>query len=274
LYFVEGKKGRFSYLGYLYSILGEGRWVDVLKIGSLFSGIGGLELGLEVALGAETVWQCEINPTAQRVLRKNWPNAKLYRDIQYLDAEQQIELVDLICGGFPCQNISSANHDTRLFLNGDKSGLWGSFLKTIGRINPSYVVIENVAQHWERWVPDVRIALYRRGYTSLPVFLSASDVGAPHKRKRCFVMAYSHRKGESLCPIDAKMASPQEDARFSKNPWRDAFTGAVRLDDGISGRLDEVRAYGNAVVPQVAYQVGFVLKKWISCFNKEEGLMP
>lgn len=233
-----------------------------MRIGSLFSGIGGLELGLEEALNAKTVWQCEINPFAQKVLRKNWPCAKIYNDIS-TTGTGELEAVDLICGGFPCQNISTANHNTRNFLLGEKSGLWKEFERIVALMQPSYVIVENVAFNWEQWVPCVRSDLWRVGYTSLPIFVSAGEVGAPHSRKRCFVMAYSYRKGESLCPIHEQMARTQETARFSPSPWRNAFTGAVRLDDGLPGGMDAVRAYGNAVVPQVAFQVGLLLKKWI-----------
>lgn len=233
-----------------------------MRIGSLFSGIGGLELGVEAALGAKTIWQCEIDPFCRDVLRKNWPSSKIYEDIKNMNL-QQIDKVDLICGGFPCQNISSANHISREFLNGEKSRLWESFREIIEIVQPSYVVVENVAQYWEKWVPTVRIDLYRRGYTSLPVFMSAADVGAPHKRKRCFVMAYSNRKGKSLCAINAKMASTQENARFFENYWRDAFFGSVRLDDGVPGGMDAIRALGNAVVPQVSYQIGLFLSQWV-----------
>jgi len=165
----------------------------MLTIGSIFAGIGGLELGLEWAGLGPVVWQVERDAWCRSVLARHWPaairagNVKLFHSNRYGRRPRQWGRVDLICGGFPCQDVSGAGKGAGLA--GARSGLWREFARVVGEFLPAWVVVENVASGANRWVDAVVCDLAQLGYASLPVPLSASDVGAPHRRARIFVVA-------------------------------------------------------------------------------------
>lgn len=118
-----------------------------MKFGSLFSGIGGFDLGFEQA-GLSCLWQVEIDKDCQRVLSKHWPEVKRYEDVSTIG---KLESVDVICGGFPCQDLSVAGK--RAGLAGERSGLWFEFLRIIGINRPRWIVIENVPGLLSSWSP-------------------------------------------------------------------------------------------------------------------------
>lgn len=163
---------------------------EPLKLGSLCSGVGGLELGLEWALSCETIWQVEIEPHLRAVLAHHWPSAKQFNDVTQVGAHN-LEPVDIICFGSPCQDVSSAGK--RLGLSGPKSSLFYECARVVGELGPDWVVVENVASGASRWVDDVRKELERKGYATLPVTVSAADCGAPHQRSRVFIVANADR---------------------------------------------------------------------------------
>ena len=156
----------------------------MLTIGSLFACIGGLDLGLERAGLGPVLWQVEIDPFCRRVLAKHWPNATRFDDVTRLRAYPP---VGLLCGGFPCQDVSSAG--ARRGIGGARSGLWYEFARVVSEVRPRFVVVENVASGARRWLPQVRRGLCALGYRTSAVALSAADVGAPHLRRRVFVVA-------------------------------------------------------------------------------------
>jgi DNA (cytosine-5)-methyltransferase 1 len=157
-----------------------------VRIGSLFSGIGGLELGLERAGVGSVTWQVEINDYCRKVLARHWPNVTRHKDIKEV-GKHNLTAVNLICGGFPCQDVSVAGKGAGL--SGERSGLWFEFLRVIQQLQPSWVVIENVSGGKRRWLPTVRHNLQDAGYQSTAIQISAFNVGAPHKRERVFVLA-------------------------------------------------------------------------------------
>lgn len=161
-----------------------------MKIGSLFSGIGGLELGLEWAGLGHTVWQVEKEEYGRRILARHWPHAERFEDVQEV-GKHNLQPVDLICGGFPCQDISSAGKGAGLA--GSRSGLWFEFARIVNELRPRWVVVENVASGANRWVDAVVSGLGEQGYQALPVPLSAKLVGAPHLRRRVFIIAHTDR---------------------------------------------------------------------------------
>lgn len=162
-------------------------------IGSLFSGIGGLELGLERAgLGAVT-WQVECDPFCLRVLARHWPHAKRFDDVQTVGAANLLP-VDGICGGFPCQDVSSAGR--RAGLDGARSGLWFEYRRLVEELRPRWCVVENVTSGERAWLPRVQHDLVSLGYRTEAVRLGAVDVGAPHRRLRTFVLAVANASGE------------------------------------------------------------------------------
>lgn len=228
-----------------------------MKVLSLFSGIGGLELGLERA-GMTTVGQVEIDPFCQRVLAKHWPEVPRHDDVRtavewWGDAVRPY--ADVVAGGFPCQDISNAHtNGTRAALAGAKSGLWSEFRRIVAALKPRWVIAENVAA-WERWVPGVRGDLHGLGYASVPVQVSAGSVGAPHKRPRVLVVAHADGEGEPLRSIHAEVAGLRPLPRGGGH-WRDTQPGTLRVADGLPNGMDRRRTLGNAVVPQVGEYVG------------------
>lgn len=233
---------------------------DAMTIGSLFSGIGGIELGLERAGLGPVKWQVEIDPWCQRVLAKHWPHAERFHDVRTVGSD--LPSVDLICGGFPCQDVSSAG--ARAGLDGSASGLWREYSRIVADCRPKWVVIENVASGAALWVDAVLGELERLGYSALPIPLAASDCGALHLRKRIFIVAHSDSDREFAQPLDAKVA---ESSTTENRPTWDggmfAEPNMVRMVDGISKVLDRrrIRALGNSVVPQCAEVIGHVIRK-------------
>jgi DNA (cytosine-5)-methyltransferase 1 len=158
-----------------------------VRIGSLFAGIGGFDLAARW-MGWETAWFSEIDPYASAVLAKHWPNVPNHGDITQIDFTQ-VEPVDMLCGGFPCQDISNAGK--RKGIEGERSGLWSEYARAIGELRPRYVVVENVAALLGRGLERVLGDLAALGYDAEWTVLSAADVGAPHLRERLWITAYA-----------------------------------------------------------------------------------
>jgi|10_taG_2_1085330.scaffolds.fasta_scaffold80038_2 DNA (cytosine-5)-methyltransferase 1 len=158
----------------------------MMTVGSLFAGIGGFDLGLERA-GMEVRWQVEIDPFCRKVLAKHWPDVKRYEDVREVGAHN-LEPVELICGGFPCQDISNAGK--RAGITGARSGLWGEYGRIIRELRPSYVIVENVSALLTRGIDVVLGDLAESGYDAEWDVLSATAVGAPHRRERVWIVAY------------------------------------------------------------------------------------
>ena len=158
-----------------------------LTVGSLFAGIGGFDLGLERA-GFDIAWQVEIDPYCQRVLAKHWPTVHRYGDIRAIDWSA-VEPVDLLCGGFPCQDISLAGKGAGL--SGERSGLWFEYAKAINALKPRYVLIENVAALRSRGLDQVLGSLAALGYDAEWHCIPACAVGAPHRRDRVWIVAHA-----------------------------------------------------------------------------------
>lgn len=169
----------------------------------------------------------------------------------------------MLCGGFPCQDISLANSYAE-GLAGNKSGLWYEYLKTIENYQPECAVIENVAKG-QTWVPTVRSGLYRVGYSSVRIQVRACDIGAPHERIREFVVAYPHGYRESTSAVNAEARTLSYPANACRFDWRNAPADALGVANGFSSRLDRARLTmtGNAVLPQVSERLGYIIKNWL-----------
>jgi DNA (cytosine-5)-methyltransferase 1 len=165
------------------------RRIRVITVGSLFSGIGGLELGLERTEKFKTIWNCENDEYASAILRKHWPEVPNIGDITKVEWER-VEKPDLICGGFPCQDISIAGKQKGI-KEGTRSGLWFEFAKAIRILRPRYVLIENVPMLANNGGTIVLSSLAEIGYDAEWFTLSAAEVGAWHKRERFFIIAYA-----------------------------------------------------------------------------------
>lgn len=226
-----------------------------MTFGSLFAGIGGFDLGLERA-GMTCSWQVEIDPYARRVLEKHWPDVRRWDDVRTFPPGGDWG-VDLICGGFPCQDISFAGKGVGLA--GERSGLWYEFAKVVCRIRPRYVLMENVTALLVRGLDVVLGTMASLGYDSEWTCLSACSVGAPHTRERLFIISYSNRLlwPKWLGTIEDQSSRIQRrDTQEMRRDWLETVTGNAGNADGISDWMDRCRCLGNAVVPQVVEWIG------------------
>lgn len=168
--------------------------MNKLAVLDLFSGIGGFSLGLERTGGFETVAFCEIEEYPRQVLAKHWPNVPCYRDVRELTADRLAAdgiAVDVITGGFPCQDISTAGKGAGLA--GERSGLWSEIARLVGELAPRFVIVENVAALLSRGLGTVLGDLASLGYDAEWHCIPASAVGAPHRRDRVWIVAYPNR---------------------------------------------------------------------------------
>ena len=189
-----------------------------MRVLDLFSGIGGFSVGLERA-GMRTVAFCEIDAFCRRVLSKHWPSVPCYDDVRDLTGARLAAdgiAVDVIAGGFPCQDISFAGK--RAGLEGARSGLWGEYRRLIGEVRPRFVLVENVPGLLSLGMGTVLGDLSALGYDAVWDCVPASAVGAPHQRDRVWIVAYTNEgrragvhNGHSE-PDDAGAPGPVADA--------------------------------------------------------------
>jgi len=251
-----------------------------LRVLDLFSGIGGFSLGLERTGGFETVAFCEVDPFCRRVLATHWPKVPCYNDVRFLSARALDRAgiqIDVICGGFPCQDISLVGNGAGL--DGKRSGLWSELSRLVAEIGPAFVIIENVSALRSRGLEIVLGRLNALGYDAEWHCIPACALDAPHERDRIWIVAYlprdrwgarrsgrpspgSEGKPEPFRPFphpDAYSIAPigSAIARQELRPWDDE-PEMDRVVDGLPYRLveDELRALGNAVVPQIPELIG------------------
>lgn len=256
-----------------------------MRVLDLFSGIGGFSLGLERA-GMKTVRFVEIDPSCRRVLAKHWPDVPCDEDIT--NAEFREGEADVICGGFPCQDVSRAGK--RAGISGVHSGLYRELVRAIRVVRPKFAVLENVAALLGDGMGEVCGELAASGYNLEWDCVPACAIGAPHQRDRIWIVAHAQRDGfgagragrfaDSFSRIrnktrgdfaDAKCAglsngdaktkweSQPESARENgPNCWK-AWPDEPALcgvDDGISYLVERVRALGNSLIPQIPEMIG------------------
>jgi DNA (cytosine-5)-methyltransferase 1 len=238
-----------------------------MRVLDLFSGIGGFSLGLERTGGFETVAFCEIDPYAQRVLRKHWPEVPIYEDVRTLTGERLAAdgiAVDVITGGFPCQDLSVAGK--RAGIDGERSGLWSEIVRLAGDLRPRFIILENVAnllagpsEKRGAWFGRVLGDLARLGYDAEWENIPAAAVGAPHRRERVWIVAHPERsqqpREESLCGGAFGMGREFQSVPWNRTPER-ALREFRRVDDGLSYRVDRTDGIRNAVVPQIPEMIG------------------
>jgi DNA (cytosine-5)-methyltransferase 1 len=233
-----------------------------LTVGSLFSGIGGLDLGLERA-GFKVIWQSEIDPFASKVLKKHWPEVTNYGDIKQIDWGT-VERPDVICGGYPCQPFSLAGERKG---TDDPRHLWPWVLEAISRLRPKYAILENVRGHLSMGGTTVIANLASIGYDAEWSIVRASDFGAPHRRERIFIIAYPNVQPDLPPKFTMGRKEPSVNTAGRLGVWdihsrrgRWAAEPAIpRVDDGLPNRVDRVKGLGNAVVPQVAEYIGHLV---------------
>ena len=232
-------------------------------VGELFAGIGGFGLGFERA-GFEVKWANEIDPYACKVYAKNFPHVELIQeDIRVWEPEERHK-VDVLTGGFPCQDISSAKTTggPRANLSGSKSGLWKEMARVVRLLHPRIVVVENVQALRRVGLGEVLGDLATLGYDAEWCSLSACSLGFPHMRKRVFIVAYPYGSIQSVSTQHEKTQElPTFTGFVGENGW-EAPPEALGMANGLSSRMD--RLIGNAVVPQVAEVVARAVKPFLA----------
>jgi len=188
-----------------------------MRVLDLFSGIGGFSLGLERA-GMETVAFCEFEPHAQEVLRKHWPDTPIHSDVRSLDGKQYRGTVDVVCGGFPCQDLSTAG--TQAGFSGERSSLYREMLRIISECRPRYAIFENVTGlltgESGRWFGQFLYDLAEIGFDAEWHCIEAAYVGAPHRRDRVWVIAYPTEQYDG--------ASNKEQIKRQESKFREGFS--------------------------------------------------
>lgn len=263
-------------------------------VGSLFSGIGGIDLGLERA-GMKVIWQAETDPYASAVLRKHWPDVPNLGDVAHVDWAE-VERPTLVAGGFPCQPVSAAG---RREGQADKRWLWPLFANALRQLRPRVALLENVpglltAQRG-RAAQEVFGDLAKLGFDCEWASIPAAAVGAPHLRYRLFVVAHAAEQGLShglrpgecsadaggfgtpqrcsgdvahaekfaqrpgLCPDEPASLwrrRPSDGGSAHQSDWWAIEPDVGRMANGVPRWVDRLKCLGNAVVPQVTEWVG------------------
>ena len=263
-----------------------------LTVGSLFSGIGGLDLGLERA-GMNVIWQSEIDPYACRVLKKHWPEVPNHGDIKQIDWSR-VERPAVICGGYPCQPFSTAGNRKG---EEDPRHLWPWVRQAISELRPRYAILENVRGHLSLGGTTVIADLAAIGYDAEWRIVSAASVGAAHRRDRIIIVAYPNDAGPHSAQVNPAetgqyaqrglggcgqdVANTQSSVKRNSeshgvctvygqatelgkqgwdsrsiSSWWETEPDVGRVADGVPSRVDRLRGLGNAVVPQVAEVIG------------------
>lgn len=235
-----------------------------MLVGSLFSGIGGFDLGLERA-GFSISWQVEIDAYCQRVLARHWPTVQRYGDICAIDWAT-VPRVDLLCGGFPCQDLSFAGK--RAGIDGARSGLWSEYVRAIRHLRPRFVLVENIPGLLSNpYMGRVLGDLAQSGYDAEWDCIPASAVGAPHRRDRVWILAYPNSHGletdtheEVLClSANNGYAGRYLSTVGGASQWTEPRPIGARpmgVGNGIPADVDRLRGLGNAIVPQIAEALG------------------
>lgn len=247
-----------------------------LTHGSTFSGIGGFEQGAKMA-GIPTLWNCECEEHKRIVLLRHFPNTKQYSDVCTL---QNPTYVDIMSGGFPCQDISIANNSNKkiwkngkIGIKGERSGLWCEFARVIREVRPKYIIIENSQLLVKRGLDKVLQDLTEIGYDCEWQCLYASQFSYPHRRERIFIIAYPIQNGRLYY---SKIFKPVQEILSKWSPRQDIIPmpikrfnscsnyERVRMDDGFSCKLDKRRIEdcGDAVIPEVARYLFECIKEY------------
>jgi DNA (cytosine-5)-methyltransferase 1 len=240
-----------------------------MNVLDLFSGIGGLALGLKRA-GMQTAAFCEVEPYCRRVLERHWPGTPIYDDVRTLTGDRLRRdgiIINALAGGFPCQDISYAGFGAGLA--GDRSGLWFEYARLIGELGPDLVVVENVSALLDRGMGDVLGTLSDLGYNAIWDTVTACAVGHPHMRRRVFIVAYADRLNgwsrfrdsfareyRALQTVDRFESARARQRTRMANP-----SGLYGGADGLPHGMERNRGIGNAVPPDVAEAIGTAIMR-------------
>lgn len=236
----------------------------MITFGSLFAGIGGFDLGLERA-GMKCVWQVENDPSCIQILEKHWLYIKRFKDIKECKSDE-LQTVDLICGGFPCQPFSLTG---RRRGKEDDRNLWPEMFRIIREKKPTWVVAENVPGVVKMELDNILSDLEGEEYTCWTFIIPACAVDAKHRRDRLWILAHTNSQG-----LEKRACERENLCKKWQTIERSGLQGAViwspepglgRMVDGFSSRVDRhwhkerLKMLGNAVVPQVVEVIGRII---------------
>lgn len=233
---------------------------------NLFAGVGGCVLGLQRA-GIEPAAFCDVDPECRAVLAKNWPGVRCFDDVRTLKGSD-VGPVDIITGGFPCQDISTARTGSGLplgdGLDGARSGLWFEQLRLVDELRPDYVVGENVAALCGRGLDRILTSLAAIRYDAEWHCIPAAYLGAPQRRDRIWIVAYPSGKGLAGPVLDGdavSFAARTQLAQFGDlvvpvgGAWSDNIPD-IRMGDGLSVEPHQLKQLGNSSVPPISQAIG------------------
>lgn len=235
-----------------------------MRVLDLFSGIGGFSLGLE-RTGMTTAAFCETGLFQRAVLAERWPNVPCFGDVRSLTKEKLdvagINDIDVICGGFPCQDLSTSGSGRGL--DGERSGLGREIIRLVDELRPSFVIMENSPELLNGWVGELFAPLAGLGYDAEWECIRAKAAGADHGRKRVWIVAYPSSFGQSRPGGLLNAIHPAPDAYREASGLVDAVQrGSVPFvcerHDGVPAKMarHQLGALGNAVVPQIPEMIG------------------
>lgn len=235
-----------------------------MKVLDLFSGIGGFSLGLERA-GMETAAFCEVDTFCKQVLSKHWPKVPIHDDIKKLQGIRYRGTVDVVCGGFPCQDLSTTGK--QLGFRGERSSLYSEMLRVISECGPRWAIFENVTNlltgDGGRWFSQFLNDLAKIRFDAEWHCIPASEFGAAHHRDRVWIIAYPH--GTNLEGLDFQkpfVTDPEESRRRELARAVDAcissddYAAGVRDSNEVPEIMDRLKALGNSIVPDIAEYFG------------------
>jgi DNA (cytosine-5)-methyltransferase 1 len=227
-----------------------------LRVLDLFSGAGGMSLGLERTGQFQTLAFCEIEPYARSLLARHWPGVPCYDDVETADFAT-IGPVDLVTAGFPCQDISFAGKGAGLA--GERSSLFWHVIRAAGLVGRPKLLLENVAGLLDRGMGSVLGALAQIGHDAEWHCIPASAVGAPHRRDRLWILTDPERDEqprEKPCVGPFGRMGRVEQSVAWDGGWEAALSALRGMDDGLSRSVDRTDLMRNAVVPQVVEGIG------------------
>ena len=243
-----------------------------MNVLDLFSGIGGFSLGLERA-GMRTVAFCEIELFARTVLRKHWPAVPCYDDIRTIGSARLAAdgiTPDVLCGGFPCQDISLAGSGTGI--DGERSGLWKHYARLVGEIRPHHVIVENVSALLGRGIDRVLGDLAALGYDAEWHCIPAFYAGIPQPRDRIWIVAYDpSRVEQSRRPqsyfVGFKGRVLQAGGNFN---YYAPEPNVPRVGSGIPNRFHRINTLGNSVSPIFPEIIGREIMRAMAVSSQEQ----
>ena len=220
---------------------------------ALFAGAGGGILGGHL-LGWRTVCavEWEAYPASVLCARQNdkiLPPFPIWDDVQTFDGKPWRGIVDVVSGGFPCQDISAAGKGAGI--DGERSGMWSQMARVVSEVQPRFVFVENSPMLVNRGLERVLGDLTKIGYDAKWTIMGAADIGANHQRDRIWILATNTNVSQQQ-----RRSLPgrvhQENAKFSNSLWWKNQPSIHRMDDGVAARMDRLKAIGNGQVPLCA----------------------